>query len=86
MNEIEKIPEMIDANETVELTQKLVKIPSITGQEGKALSTFMADWLSSASLHPTLQPADKGRFNVICELKGEDGPTILFNSHQEYSS
>ena len=82
MNEIEKIDE-IDAHETVELTQELVRIPSITGQEGKALSTFMADWLSSAGLQPILQPADKGRFNLICELKGEDGPTILFNSHQD---
>ncbi len=83
MNEIEKILEMIDANETIELTQKLVKIPSITGQEGKALSTFMADWLSSAGLQPILQPADKGRFNLICELKGGEGRTILFNSHQD---
>lgn len=83
MNEIEKILEMIDANETIELTQKLVRIPSITGQEGKALSTFMADWLSSAGLQPILQPADKGRFNLICELKGGEGRTILFNSHQD---
>jgi len=83
MNEIKKIPDMIDANETVELTQNLVKIPSITGQEGKAISNFMADWLSSAGLQPTLQPADKGRFNLICELKGEKGPIILFNSHQD---
>ena len=83
MNEIDKIPEMIDANETVELTQELVRIPSITGQEGKAMSNFMADWLSSAGLQPTLQPADKGRCNLICELKGSEGPTILFNSHQD---
>jgi len=83
MNEIAKIPEIIDASETVKLTQELVKIPSITEEEGKAISVFMADWLSSAGLQPTLQPADKGRLNLICELKGEKGPTILFNSHQD---
>lgn len=41
--------------ETIRLAQAMVRIPSITGEEGRRLSDFLYDWLKEAGLSPVRQ-------------------------------
>ena len=51
----EAVLSLISDQETVELAQTLVRIPSITAEEGRELSDFLFDWLQLAGLSPLRQ-------------------------------
>jgi succinyl-diaminopimelate desuccinylase len=74
---------LIDEREILELTQKLVKIPS-ENQPGneKAVGEYIAAWLKDKGLPAQLQEVEKDRFNVISSIKG-GGPALLLCGHMD---
>lgn len=61
-----------------ELTIALMKIPSVSGQEGK-IGHFLKDYLESLGWTVELQPVADGRNNVIAYLNDE--PKIFLSTH-----
>ncbi len=76
------ILDSIDRAETIGLAQALVRIPSVTGQEGLQISEYMADWLRSAGIEAGLQHVGEGRANVWGRVDGANpGKRLLLNGH-----
>ncbi len=77
-----KVIRAINPERVIALTQEFVRIPSVSGQEGK-LGQFMAEKLKALGFDDVeLQEADEDRFNVLCTLRGKHpGPTFLFEGH-----
>jgi acetylornithine deacetylase/succinyl-diaminopimelate desuccinylase len=75
---------LIDDDKVLRLAQKLVRIPSITGQEGRRISDFIAARFRDMGLNPVLQKVSEDRFNIVCELCGDSpGPRFLLTGHQD---
>ncbi len=67
--------------ETVELLCRLVRFPSITGQEAE-IGAFVADYCRRVGLAVEVVSAQEGRPNVIARWEsGRSGPTLLLNDH-----
>lgn len=78
---IDQVLAALDQQELVELTQELVRIPSVTFHE-EQVCRFMERWLIDRGIAVERQEVTPGRFNVIATLPGaEPGPTLLFNGH-----
>jgi acetylornithine deacetylase/succinyl-diaminopimelate desuccinylase-like protein len=74
--------EHVSAEETLDLARQLVRIPSITGAEGRAISKHMADWLRAAGLTAGLQELQPDRVNVWARIDGASGGRrLLLNGH-----
>jgi succinyl-diaminopimelate desuccinylase len=72
----------VSEEETLELTRQLVRIPSVTGQEGRQISEHMAAWLRDAGLESGLQEAEPDRINVWARVDGASpGMRLLLNGH-----
>jgi succinyl-diaminopimelate desuccinylase len=72
----------IDPAETIALAQQLVRIPSVTGREGAAVSEAVAAWLRAHDIPAELQEIAPGRLNVVGRIEGaEPGPRLLLNGH-----
>jgi acetylornithine deacetylase/succinyl-diaminopimelate desuccinylase-like protein len=72
----------ISDDETVDLARELVRIPSITGQEGRDISDRMLSWLRDAGLDAGQQEIQSDRINVWARVDGErPGTRLLFNGH-----
>jgi acetylornithine deacetylase/succinyl-diaminopimelate desuccinylase-like protein len=67
--------------ETLELARELVRIPSITGHEGRAISDRMLAWLGEAGLESGQQEIEPERVNVWARVDGAPGPRLLLNGH-----
>lgn len=65
--------------DVLDLTKRLIEIPSISGDE-KAVAGFLADYLSDAGFEVELQDAGEGRPNVYAR-RGE--PDVVFSSHTD---
>src|SRR6185295_16731399 len=63
----------------LELTKRLISIPSISGDE-KALALFLADYLSALGFQVELQDAEPGRPNVYAR-RGE--PDVVLSTHTD---
>ncbi len=76
------ISDYVDAHrsEAIEFLQKLLRIPSPTGQE-KAVAEFIAQKLLSEGFQPTMPALDPNRPNVVCDWEGTPGRSLLFNGH-----
>jgi acetylornithine deacetylase/succinyl-diaminopimelate desuccinylase-like protein len=76
------ILDTIDRDATIRLAQELVRIPSISGSEGLAISEFMADWLRMAGIDAGVQRVGEGRANVYGRIDaGQPGRRLLLNGH-----
>ena len=65
-------------DDLVEFTQQIVRIPSITGEEGEIAKVILTK-LREFGLDETWID---GIGNVVCVLRGQDdGPNILLNGH-----
>lgn len=72
----------VSDEETLELTRQLVRIPSITGQEGRRISEHMATWLRDAGLDSGIQDVEPDRANVWARVEGnKPGKRLLLNGH-----
>lgn len=68
--------------EAVEVARQLVRIPSITGEEGREISEFVASWLWKRGVSASLQEVGAGRFNVVAEVTREQPrPVFLLEGH-----
>lgn len=68
-------------DETVELLRRLVRFPSITGEEAE-IGAFVADFCRSLGLPVEVVSAREGRPNIIARWdSGRPGPTLLLNDH-----
>jgi acetylornithine deacetylase len=63
--------------EVIELTKKLISIPSATGYE-KDIIVFLSDFLKAEGLEVILQPVSKGRANIFAFA---EEPSIVFSTH-----
>jgi acetylornithine deacetylase len=68
---------MMSSAELFRLTQDLVNIPSVTGEEGSCCR-FMADYLASRGWRVQEMPVSSGRFNVFA-TSGK--PEIVLSTH-----
>ena len=68
--------------EIIELGCELIRQPSLTQQEGPAVS-FVKDWFEDQKFDEvTLQEVEPGRKQVIAWLKGDGtGKSMMFNGH-----
>ena len=71
----------------VELTSKLVSIPSVTGDEGR-LAMFLSGWLREAGLTVQTTEVAPGRRNVLAILPSRDSEDggelgLLFHGHMD---
>src|SRR5437660_1046223 len=64
--------------EPVELTKRLMAIPSVTGNEGD-IGEFLAAHLSGAGYRVDRQTVEPGRFNVIAFAGGD--PKVVLCTH-----
>ncbi len=70
----------IDTREAVELTRRLVRIPSITSREGLQISEAVQAWYRQRGVLAELVPAGEQRASVVAEV-GSGEPILLFNAH-----
>lgn len=69
-------------DEIVTLAQKMIRIPSMSGEEGE-LAQFVAAWLMEAGYDDVwTDPAG----NVVGALRGGNGNSVQFNSHLDHVS
>lgn len=68
-------------DETVDLLCRLIRFPSITGQEAE-IGAFVADFCRALGFSVEIVSAVEGRPNVIARWdSGRPGPTLLLNDH-----
>ena len=79
---MEHLLPLIDSERIVNLTESLVAIPSVTGNE-QQLSDWLADYFDSLGLDGVQQlSVDEAGDNVVAWIDGvSEGPTLLFNFH-----
>jgi acetylornithine deacetylase len=82
LHELEPVLSVVDAERAVRLTQDIVRIPSVVGEEGP-----LADWLAARMAgmgFDTVEQQDvlPGRTNVIGVVdSGRPGPTLVLTGH-----
>jgi acetylornithine deacetylase/succinyl-diaminopimelate desuccinylase-like protein len=84
------LADAVDPEETIDLLQELVRIPSPFFEE-EEIAAFVHDWLDERGLDPEYHHVSEpditgfeGR-NVVARLEGSDpdAPTVLFNAHMD---
>ena len=84
MSDLDKVMALIDDDEVIELTQRLVRIPSISGEEGNEIRDFMTDYFNNLDIPVRYSEVKEGRTNFFCDLTGDEpGTKILFNGHND---
>jgi acetylornithine deacetylase/succinyl-diaminopimelate desuccinylase-like protein len=77
---------MQDELGVVDLASQLVRIPSVTGDEGR-LGTFLAEWLADAGLQVQTQEVAPKRWNVLAVLPSpedvEQPLGLLLHAHMD---
>ena len=81
-NRIAAVLRHVSIEETIELSRALVRIPSITGTEGRAISQYVLGWLNDNGLQAGEQIISDDRANVWARVEGTSpGPRLLINGH-----
>lgn len=75
-----RVEKHLDRKELTQLCLDLGNIESPYGAEGEA-GQFVYDWCDAAGFSPRKVGFIEERFNVVGTLAGEDGESLLFNSH-----
>ena len=78
---IEAVLAHVSTDETLELARELVRIPSVSGREGRAISDRMLAWLGEAGLECGQQEIEPERVNVWARVDGSAGTRLLLNGH-----
>jgi succinyl-diaminopimelate desuccinylase len=80
---ISSITKFVDEQELINLTSELVKIPSITGNEG-AIAEFLEGKMRALGLTTNRYEPEAGRPNIVGILHGTEGnPKIILNGHMD---
>src|SRR5690606_10621989 len=75
-----RVEQHLDQRELTQMCLDLGNIESPFGGEGEA-GQYVYDWLADNDFAPRKVGMIEERFNVVGTLTGEDGPSLLFNSH-----
>ncbi|MFZ7101264.1 MAG: M20 family metallopeptidase [Peptococcaceae bacterium] len=82
---IGKAINLIDINELIRVTRKLVQIPSINppGNESK-VGRYVKNYMEDKGIKTSVQEVFPGRYNVVARLPGQGkARPILFSSHMD---
>lgn len=78
----ETISDYVDSHrdEAIKFLQTYLRIPSPTGSE-KAVADYLSEHLKDNGFDPYYVEAEKDRPNLLCDWKGAEGKSLLFNGH-----
>lgn len=79
---VERVAAHLDRDELIKLCLELGNVESAYGEEGE-VGQFIYDWCDANGFAPRKVGMTEDRFNVVGTLKGEDGESLLFNSHMD---
>jgi acetylornithine deacetylase/succinyl-diaminopimelate desuccinylase-like protein len=75
------VASLVDADELIELTKGICRIPSPLGEEGP-VAEYTADWMERQGWEVDLQEVVVGRPNVVAISRGSpDYKSFLLNGH-----
>lgn len=75
--------QMVSPQETVELLQTLIKIPSVNGNE-KQIGEFLYEYFTQLGFETTLYEVEKNRPAVVAVLHGKStGKTLMYTTHYD---
>ena len=85
---IDRVLKEIKREELVQLTQDLIRIPSVRREEGrgneKEIALFLANLLDGMGLDVVVEEVEPDAPNVIAVLQGqEEGPCLMFECHTD---
>ena len=84
MADIEKIFNLIDDNEVIQVTRDMVAIPSITHHEGMGMVNYMEKWFKDLDIPVRIYQVDDDRANIFADYGAVSGPgRYMFNGHQD---
>ena len=84
MKEIEKLFDLIDEDELIQITREIVSIPSITHQEGMGMVDFFKCWFNDLGIPVRIYPCEGGRANFFADYGKKEGPgRYIFNGHMD---
>jgi acetylornithine deacetylase/succinyl-diaminopimelate desuccinylase family protein len=84
MKYIEKIFDLIDEEELVQITREMVAIPSITHREGRGMVDFLKRWFKDLGVPVRVYPCEGDRANFFADYGKTDGPgRYIFNGHMD---
>ena len=85
---LERIFKGIKRNELIQMTQSLIRIPSVRRQEGlggeEEVALFLADYLKEIGLDVVVEEVEPRSPNVMAVLQGRrEGPCLMFECHTD---
>ncbi len=84
MVNIERLFNLINNDEVIQVTRDMVAIPSITRHEGIGMVTYMERWFKDLNIPVRIYPFDDERANFFADYGADGGPgRFIFNGHQD---
>jgi acetylornithine deacetylase len=84
MADIEKLLNLIDEDEVVQITQEMVAIPSITHHEGMGMTNYLERWFKNLDIPMRIYAYDEDRANFFADYGAASGPgRFMFNGHMD---
>ncbi|MFC1694248.1 M20 family metallopeptidase [Candidatus Latescibacterota bacterium] len=84
MADIEKLFNLIDDDEVIQITQEMVRIPSLTHQEGHGMVNYLEKWFKDLNIPVRLYPYTENQTNFFADYGATSGPgRYMFNGHQD---
>jgi succinyl-diaminopimelate desuccinylase len=85
---LDRLFQEIRRKELIQLTQELVRIPSVRREEGlggeEDVALFLANYLEDAGLEVVVEEVEPRSLNVMAVLeRGRDGPCLMFECHTD---
>ena len=75
---------MLDENEVIQVTQEMVRIPSLTRYEGLGMVHFMERWCKDLGIPVRIYPYNTDRANFFADFGATSGPgRYIFNGHMD---
>jgi len=84
MADIDTLMNLIDDDEVVQVTQDMVRIPSITHHEGMGMNRYLEKWFKDLDIPVRMYTVDDDRANFFADYGAVSGPgRYMFNGHQD---
>ncbi|MFC1541953.1 M20 family metallopeptidase [Candidatus Latescibacterota bacterium] len=84
MHDVDKLFNLIDDEEVIQVTKEMVTIPSITHHEGMGMVRYLEEWFKDLHIPMRIYPYDDDRANFFADYGATSGPgRFMFNGHQD---
>jgi succinyl-diaminopimelate desuccinylase len=84
MVDVDKILNMVDEKEVIQVTQEMVRIPSLTRYEGLGMVNYMERWCKDLGIPVRIYPYSADRSNFFADFGATSGPgRYMFNGHMD---